>query len=111
MLSSMPIIVQLTISHQDHPISRPYSSRSSLLRLLRPILAPTRRSIPHTTQIHRPPNQMIPHTGTILTPSPPNQHNTMLLHIMTLPGYVGSNHSARTQSHSCHFSFRGIRFL
>lgn len=109
-MTAMPIIVQSSTSAKAAP-HLPPSSRSSLLGFLRPILAPTRRSISHTTQIHRPPNQMISHTRTILTPATPHQHHTMLLHIMSFPGNIRRNHSPRAQPHSCHFSFCGIGLL
>lgn len=80
----------LTPSILPLPSVNPLNRRS--LRLLTPILTPRRNPSHHPTQIPHPPNKMIPHTRTILTPSPPNHNNTMLLHIMANPRYIRAYH-------------------
>jgi len=84
---------------------------SSLLRFLRPIFRPTRSSIANPAQIHSPPNQMIPHPRTILTPPASHKHHTMLLHIMSLARYISRNHPARAQSDTRGLAFGGIGLL
>ena len=64
-----------------------------------------------THQIHGASDQMIPHTRTILTPSPTNKHYTMLLNIVTLPRNIARNNSAGTQSHPCCLSLCRIWLL
>lgn len=56
----------------------------SSLGLLGPIFASTCCSTRYTAQIKSPPDKMIPHTRTILTPPAPHEHHAVLLHIMPL---------------------------
>lgn len=44
-----------------------------------------------THQIKSPPDQMIPHTRTVLTPPAPHQHHAVLLYIMPFSGNIGRN--------------------
>lgn len=54
---------------------------------------------------------MIPHTGTILTPAPSNQHHRMLLHIMPLSRNITRYNPPGAKPHSCCFPFCRVRFL
>jgi hypothetical protein len=71
----------------------PLSALAPLLRSSRPpsIRSRSTQRRSRTHQIHSPPDQMISHTRTILTPTPSNQHHRMLLHIMSFPRNVTSN--------------------
>jgi hypothetical protein len=64
-----------------------------------------------THQIQGPPNQMIPHTRTILTSPASDKYYTMLLDIMPFTRYIRRNNSPRTQPHSRRFPFCRIGFL
>ena len=104
------------------------------LWLLRPVFTPTPDSIGNTSlstrlaldrfqchkhrrghcsthQIQRAPNQMIPHTGTILTPTPSHHHHTVLLHVMTLPRNIRADHLARRQSDFRRLALSRIRLF
>lgn len=81
------------------------------LRLLRPILTPTRNPIRHPSQITRAPHTMIPDSGTILRPPPPNHHNTMLLHIMSLSRNIRRHHPSTAQSHTTCFALPRVWLL
>jgi len=101
---------QLVLVHPSR-IDAVSLSRSSFLRFLRPVLRSTRSSIANTAQIQSPPNQMISYTRTILTSPAPDKHHTMLLHIMTLTGYIRRNNSPRAQPYSRGLPFCRIRFF
>lgn len=96
--------------HRFHQIP-PCPLRSSRLRLLCTILAPGRDPVSHTTQIHGPSHQMVSHTGTILTPASANQHDTVLLHVMTLSWNIRCDDSASTETYTCGFALGRIRLL
>lgn len=64
-----------------------------------------------THQIQSPPDKMISHTRTILTPAASNQHNTVLLNIMTFSRNICRDDPARTQSHPCGLALCGIGLL
>jgi len=82
--SSHYIVYPVTgLSHATIPLFSLNQCLSSL-GLLGPILASTCCSTRYTTQIKSPPDKMIPHTRTILTPAAPYEHHAVLLHIMSL---------------------------
>lgn len=54
---------------------------------------------------------MISHTGTILTPTTPNQHHAVLLHIMSFAGNVRADDPAAGESHLGRLSLARIGFL
>jgi len=106
---SIPILFprsQLISGHFSHII---LNLRS--LRLLGSILTPRRNPAYHTPQITHSPNKMIPHTRTILTPTPSHHHHRMLLHIVSDPGYVRANDSSTRQPHFSCFALARVRFL
>jgi len=100
-----------------HPGSKPNPAipvltNRCLLRLLSPVFTPTRLSARHTAlyhrvskaspnycpqfckgtyQIQRPPDKMVPHTGTVLTPAAAHQHDRVLLDVVPLSGDVGGD--------------------
>jgi len=89
-------------------IALPYLEAFSHPHTLRPLMLEKNCN---THQIHSPPDQMIPHTRTILTPSSSDQDYTMLLYIMPFPWYVCCNHPSSTQSYSGRFPLGRIGFL
>lgn len=84
---------------------------SSRLGLLCAILAPGGNSIPHTTQVHGASDQMVSHTGTILTPASPHQHNTVLLHIVALSRNICCDDSTGTKANTRSFALGRVGLL
>lgn len=64
-----------------------------------------------TYQVERATNQVVPHTGTILTASTTNEHNAVLLNVVALTGNVSRNHTSCRQSHTRRFSLARVRLL
>lgn len=62
---------------------------------------PSRRRMEiKTHQIQGTPNQVVPHTGTILTPPSTDKNDAMLLDVVALPRNVRGNHTARREPHT-----------
>lgn len=107
------------------------STNGSLLWLLGSVLASTRRSAGNTTlvllafrflgivifadcktyQIQSSSNQMISHTGTILRSTAPNEHNTMLLDIMSLARDIRRNNRPGRQLDTSSLSLSRVGLL
>src|SRR5689334_11277376 len=64
-----------------------------------------------THKIQRPPNHMIPHTGTVLTPPPAHQHDAVLLDIVALSGDVGRDRPAGGQPHTGRLALARVGLL
>jgi hypothetical protein len=101
-ISSFCLPALFTISHSQPPPPSPIPPQP---------LPKHTKNANQTHQIHSPPNQMIPHTRTILTPSTPNQHHRMLLHIMSLSRNITRHHPPGTQPHPRCLPLCGIGFL
>lgn len=54
---------------------------------------------------------MIPHTGTILTASAADKHDTVLLNVVALAGNVGRDMAARAETHTSSLTLSGIGLL
>lgn len=89
----------------------PLLTDSRLLGLLRTILAPCVRPVRNATQIQRTTHQLVPHTGTILGTSTTHKHDTVLLDVVALAGDVRRDGLARSQAHTCSFSFSRVGLL
>lgn len=64
-----------------------------------------------TYEIESSANQVIPHTGAILTASTAHEHDAMLLDIVALARDIGRHYSSRRQTHTRCFSLARIGFL
>ena len=64
-----------------------------------------------THQIQRTPNEMIPHTGTILAAAAADEDDAVLLDIVALSRDVGGDHAAAGQPHTRRLALPGVRLL
>ncbi len=64
-----------------------------------------------TYQIQTPPNKMIPHTRTVLTPPAPYHHHRVLLYIVSLTRYITTHNPAITKSNFRSLSLTRIGFF
>lgn len=64
-----------------------------------------------TYQIKRTPDKSVPHTRTILRPSTSDQHNTVLLNIVSLTGNIRRNDRSTAKLHSRRLALSGVGLL
>src|SRR6516162_3683640 len=81
------------------------------LRALGPVLRPPLLAASHARRVQRSPNHVIADSRQILHAPSANQHDRVLLQVMTDPRYIGGDFDPMAQPHARHFSQRGIRLL
>lgn len=91
--------------------SLPALTQTRLLGLLGSVLAPGVRPIRHTSQIQRAPDQLVPHTRTVLRPAAPDQDHAVLLDVVALARDVGRDGLAGGQAHTCRLPLARVGLL
>lgn len=82
-----------------------------LLGLLGAVFTPASLPARHAAQVQRPPNQMIPHTRTILTAAASDQHDGMLLDVVPLAGDVRRDRPSGRQPDSGRLALARVGLL
>lgn len=80
--------------------AQPLRTHARLLGLLGSVLAATAHAVADTAEIEGAADQMVAHTGTILTAAASHQHDAMLLDVVALAGDVGRDVLAAAEAHT-----------
>src|SRR5271157_4619305 len=75
------------------------------------VLRPALFAVGHAGRIQRPANHVIPHTGEVLHTAPANQHDGVLLQVVTYARNISRHFDPVGQPHARHLSQRRIRLL
>src|SRR5438094_5174957 len=75
------------------------------------VLRPAATAPVHSKAVKGPPNDMIPHSWQVLHPTAADQHDRVLLQVMTFPRNIGDHFLPVCQTHLSDFSQRRIRLF
>lgn len=89
----------------------PHLRNRRLLRLLRAIFTPRVRAIRHTAQIQRAPHKLIPHSGTVLRAAAADQHDAVLLDVVSLARDVRGDGGAGGEAHTRRLALARVGLL